>query len=52
MFRYNITVQTLFIFKENLSLGTGLRKTNEESPLVANTKLIEAIMAKIWALFN
>ena len=52
MFRYNITVQTSFIFKENTALGPRLRKPNEESSLVANAKLTETIMAKLWALVN
>ena len=52
MFRYNMIVQASFIFKENTALGTRLRNPNEESSLVANAKLTETIMAKLWALFN
>ena len=52
MFRYNMIVQTSFIFKENTALGRRLRNPNEESSLVANTKPTETIMAKLWALFN
>ena len=52
MFRYNMIVQTSFIFKENTALGTRLRNPNKESSLVANAKLTETIMAKLWALFN
>ena len=52
MFRYNMIVQTSFIFKENTVLGRRLRNPNEESSLVANTKPTETIMAKLWALFN
>ena len=52
MFRCNMIVQTSFIFKENRARGPRLRNPNEESPLVANTKLTETIMAKLWALFN
>ena len=33
-------------------LGTQLRNPNEENSLVANTKLTETIMDKLWALFN
>ena len=52
MFRYNVTVHTSFIFKENTALGPRLRNPNEESSFVANAKLTETIMAKLWALFN
>ena len=52
MSRYNMIVQTSFIFKENTALGTSLRNPNEESSFVANTKLTETIMAKLWAIFN
>ena len=46
MFRYNMIVQTSFIFKENTTLlGTRLRNPNEESSLVAVTKLTETIIA-------
>ena len=52
MFRYNTIVQTSSIFKENTVLGIRLRNPNEESSLVANTKLTETIIAKLWAVFN
>ena len=52
MFRYNMIVQTSFIFKDNTALGRRLRNLNEESSLVVNTKPTETIMAKLWALFN
>ena len=51
MSRYNMIVQTSFIFKENTALGTSLRNPNEESSFVANTKLTEIIMVKLWASF-
>ena len=52
MFGYNMIVRTSFIFKKNTALDTRLRNPNEESSFVANTKLTETIMAKLWALFN
>ena len=52
MFGYNMIVRTSFIFKENTALDTRLRNPNEESSFVANTKLTETIVAKLWALFN
>ena len=51
MFRYNTIVQTSSIFEENTARGTRLRNPNEESSLVANTKLTETILAKLWAVF-
>ena len=52
MFRYNTIVQTSSILKGNTAIGTRLRNPNEESSLVANTKLTETIIAKLWAVFN
>ena len=52
MFRYNRIVQTSSIFKENTALGTRLRNLNEETSLVASTKLTKTILAKLWAVFN
>ena len=52
MFRYNTIVQTSSIFKENTARGTRLRNPNEESSLVANTKLTETILVKLWAVFS
>ena len=52
MFRHNTIFQTSSILKENKVIGIRLRNPDEESSLVANTKLTETIIAKLWAVFN